>query len=229
MLLGGGQTGEHPTVVVGHCDQELGEEVAAVGGQMQESGPPVGWQPPPLQQPPRLQVVDGSSFAATRSIPGDIETPPAEIARRTVADDAVMLVDVCIQWALGQAGAWGEADLVIGLHEVGSGETFRVPMPLVTYLQGDRGQRVSNTRLLTRVPSAVVRADLAAATDTQSRLAVTHVALAALLQWFGVAEPREIGADGTLLVGAWGSGYDVARWAREYGVASQPHRPSSAP
>ena len=68
MLLGGGQTGEHPTVVIGHCDQELGEEVAAVGGQMQESGPPVGWQQPPLQQPPRLQVVDERDEPACRDV-----------------------------------------------------------------------------------------------------------------------------------------------------------------
>lgn len=82
---------------------------------------------------------------------------------------------------------------------------------------------VVGTRRLSGRPRAATVADLAAVDTQQRRLAVTYQALAVLFQWFGLAEPRQLRPDGTIVPTQFqGSKVpDVIRWAGRFGVNAE--------
>ena len=165
--------------------------------------------------------VDGAAFAAKRFVRPESETG---VGRRELADDTVLLADACLQWALRQAGSWGQADVTIGLVDAEAAPGQLTEPLTLTATVHDNQRRVPNTRRLLRTPSAVVSADLATAGSTQARLAVTHAALSALLHWFGVAQADELAADGTIITHRWeGNPSEIELWATNWNVASQLH------
>lgn len=158
---------------------------------------------------------DGSAFAAT---PVELNTGNAGgIGVVTLVDDMTAIVDACLSWTLRQTGTWGTADVVCGLRDGAApdGDLSR-PAELVDYSHG-QSRRIRRTRRLDRPPTATASVDLADCATAQGRLAATAAAAAALLQWFGVAEPPQIALDGTVRTHEWGDARarDVKHWADE--------------
>ncbi|GAA1836000.1 hypothetical protein GCM10009795_096480 [Nocardioides hankookensis] len=167
---------------------------------------------------------DGRVFVATpitrRSSRSDGE---GAIGNLTLADDSIMLTDLCVSWASHQAGAWGVADLVIGIAH--RGETtglFKPPLTL-HYVVHNELRRVPDTRPVREPVQAVTTADLAAGGDQLGRLQVAHDVLTVLLHHFGIAETVHLEQDGTVVSWAWtGREDDVEKWARGRNL---PHHP----
>lgn len=163
---------------------------------------------------------DGTAFAAT-----PVETNTGDdggIGAVTLADDMILIVNLCLSWTLRQTGAWGSADLLSGLRDgrVPDGQ-LSAPMALVDYASGG-SRRLPATRLVHRPPSATTTVDLASADSVQGRLAASSRAAAGVLQWFGVPEPAQVAPDGTVRTDEWETltSREVAVWAAEHGVPS---------
>jgi len=166
--------------------------------------------------------VDGSAFAAT---PVALNTTDKgtglEIGELTVVDDGILVIDRVLQWCSHQAGAWGTATVVLGLadNDVGS-----LPSPLqLVVADGPRVIRRKGTRSPTdRVRTSTV-ADLANTGTLQQRLSVAHAALSGLLQWFGIAEPRQIKPDGTIVPSEFTMSHyrRVEKWATNHDVPAE--------
>ena len=163
---------------------------------------------------------DGSAFAAT---PVELNTGAdgGGIGETTLVDDLVVLVDACLSWTIRQAGAWGNADLLAGLRDgpAPDGKLSR-PTELVTTAYGQTRRR-SGTRRLDKPPTVTVSIDLATADTHRGRIAATGSAAAAILQWFGLPEAKQIAPDGTLRTSQWvGANQErrIADWADAYDI-----------
>lgn len=115
-----------------------------------------------------------------------------------------------------QVGAWGLATVVIGIHTRDDAIDSREPLQLI--FGGNRTVRLSGTRPLYAPPIAEVTVDLAFAETFQQRLSISHVTLSSLMQWFGIAEPAQITAEGELVALEWWDHRMAEDWARLYGV-----------
>ncbi len=117
--------------------------------------------------------VDGSAFAAapvaTNTQDGGDGT---QVGEATLAEDTVLTINACLEWVTRQAGAWGEADVVIGLLDptAAPGELMQ-PLTIVGRRYGVLG-RLPRSRLVRAAPEAVTSADLGAAERLQDRLGV---------------------------------------------------------
>ncbi len=156
---------------------------------------------------------DGSAFAAT---PVELNTgEDGGIGVVTLVDDMTAIADACLSWTLHQTGTWGTADIVCGLRDGAAPDgALSRPAELVDYSHG-QSRRLRRTRRLHRPPTATTTTDLADCVTPQGRLAATAAAAAALLQWFGVAEPPQIAPDGTVRTHEWGDAREreVEQWA----------------
>jgi hypothetical protein len=170
--------------------------------------------------------VDGAAFAAKQVQP--TRRDPVErtqIGDIELVDDLIVAVDVVLRWCAHRAGAWGTATVTCGLvHADTDDGGFASPLTLVR--SGQFGvERYPGTRLLTGVPASSVVADLAAVESVQERLAVTYLAVSSMLQWFGVAEPEQLRADGTIVPANFDmTNYrevEVERWARDHNVHAE--------
>jgi hypothetical protein len=160
--------------------------------------------------------VDGSSFVATPIAARTEEDASRNVGEITLADDGILLVDVAVRWAAHSVGAWGMATVVAGLADAPEGNG--VISDTVTLVESDdaKVRRIHGTRQLAVAPRTSTVVDLRAAGNIQQRLAVTYRVLAGLLQWFGLAEPRQLLPDGTIVPAEFRmSNYrEVERWAR---------------
>jgi hypothetical protein len=165
--------------------------------------------------------IDGGAFAA---VPIGLRSTGDEDGRQvgelTLVDDGILLMDLALRWCAAEAGGWGTARVVMGFMDadVEDGVLGR-PIELV---QSDTGtvHRVRPSRTLTgRVRSETV-ADLSDTLTVQQRLSVLYQSLAGLLHWFGLPEPAQILADGTLVPRQFTmSRYrDAEAWATANGV-----------
>ncbi|WP_298462668.1 helix-turn-helix domain-containing protein [uncultured Cellulomonas sp.] len=166
--------------------------------------------------------IDGTSFAATPvAFNTQDDADGSQVGDVTLAEDTVLAVNACLTWTVRQAGAWGAADVLIGLvdADAADGELTR-PVTLVGVRHGDL-VRIGD-RKVPVAPEAVTVADLAVAGQPQGRLLVAHDALAVLLHNFGIAEPAQLAADGTVVTETWNlDPREVERWARDHGVTSR--------
>lgn len=165
--------------------------------------------------------VDGSSFAA---LPSAARTAADQASRGvgeiTFVSDGLMLTDICVLWTERQVGAWGSATAVMGMFDADSddGRPAR-PLQLVSFEFNNEPRRISGTRLLVEAPRAQSTVDLAAVDTTQRRFVVAHHLLAGVLQWFGLAEPRQVRRDGSLESRQWGrASSQVEQWAQQWDV-----------
>jgi len=135
-----------------------------------------------------------------------------------LVEDTILEVDETATWAVRQVGAWGVATVVIGIYTRDGRLDAKEPFELIG---GSEGLHISGTRRLLQIPRAEITADLAAVDTMQQRLVVAHQALSALLQWFGIPEPAQIAADGSLRPQQWGMSYyrQVEAWATDHDVA----------
>ncbi|RNL60373.1 ATP-binding protein [Nocardioides marmoriginsengisoli] len=168
--------------------------------------------------------VDGRAFVATPIVTNTSREDPACIGERTLADDTILLTDLALSWASHQAGAWGGADVVVGIAEQGltTGE-FDPPLTLQA-ASNDGLHRIRGTRAIRRPIQSESTADLAEAADPPGRLRAARDALTVLLHHFGIAEPTQLEADGTIVGWGWGDRrQQVERWARDRGVPFRLH------
>jgi len=163
---------------------------------------------------------DGSAFAAT---PVELNTGDGQgVGVVALVDDMTCLADACLSWTLRLAGSWGTADMVSGLRDgqADDGALSR-PAELVDYRHG-QSSRLRRTRSLRRPPTSVVSGDLAGCDTVRGRLVTAASAAGSVLQWFGIPEPPQIAADGTIRTNEWGStqrARDVERWADARGIS----------
>ena len=144
--------------------------------------------------------IDGGAFAA---VPIGLRTTGEEDARQvgeiTLVDDGILLMDLALRWCAAEAGAWGTARVVMGFIDAdGPDGVLGRPIELV---QSDTGtvHRIRPSRTVAgRVRSETV-ADLSVTLTVQQRLSVLHQSLAGLLHWFGLPEPAQILADGSIV------------------------------
>jgi len=167
---------------------------------------------------------DGAAFAAC---PVDQHTSGEPAGRQlgefTLVDDGFLLVDVAMRWCAHQAGNWGTATVVIGLVDADTEDgSLGEAVEMVNWAGGGI-RRIPGTRRLSGRPHAATVADLAAVDTQQRRLAVTYQALAVLFQWFGLAEPRQLRPDGTIVPAQFQGRKvpDVIRWAGRFGVNAE--------
>lgn len=169
--------------------------------------------------------VDGSAFAATQvGVRNSGDTSDRDVGVLTLVDETILLVDVGLRWAAEEAGAWGTATVVIGFTDSDSADGSLIdPVQLVRSVYGEV-RRCPGTRPVDGRPSAESVADLAAVDTVQQRLAVSYQAAAGLLQWFGLAEPDQLKADGTIVLGGYSGSQSTQayRWAKRYAVETEP-------
>lgn len=168
--------------------------------------------------------IDGGAFVA---VPIGLRTTGEEDARQvgeiTLVDDGILLMDLALRWCAAEAGAWGTARVVMGFIDAdGPGGVLG---RLIELVQSDTGtvHRVRPSRTVTgRVHSETV-ADLGVTLTVQQRLSVLHQALAGLLHWFGLPEPAQILADGSIVPRQFTmSRYREAEaWATANGVSAE--------
>jgi hypothetical protein len=151
------------------------------------------------------------------------EEDARQVGEITLVDDGILLMDLALRWCAAEAGAWGTARVVMGFIDAdGPGGVLGRPIELV---QSDTGtvHRVRPSRTVTgRVHSETV-ADLGVTLTVQQRLSVLHQALAGLLHWFGLPEPAQILADGSIVPRQFTmSRYREAEaWATANGVSAE--------
>lgn len=179
-------------------------------------------------EPPHWAAVelylDGSAFVTTAVATRSFGKPDERrVGYMTLVDDAIIAVDHCLQWTAHQAG-WGTATVVLGLHDADSTFAGEVAAPIALYAgDSETPRQMTGTRPARTAPRATTVADLAFVDTVQRRLAVTHTALGRLLNWFAVAEPRELRRDGSISLHDWGHDYRRAeQWARANGVSTRP-------
>lgn len=168
--------------------------------------------------------IDGGAFAA---LPIGFQSTDDDDGRQvgevTLVDDGILLVDLVLRWCAAEAGAWGTARVIMGFIDANSEDgDIKTPIELVT---ADNGtvRRVRPSRTVSgRVRSETV-ADLSATLTMQDRLAVLHQSLAMLLHWFGLPEPTQVLADGTLVPQLFARTFhrDAEAWATANNVATQ--------
>lgn len=168
---------------------------------------------------PREQYVelyaDGRAFAATAiTARTDDEGDQRALGELTLADDALMLVDLVVSWAAHQAGAWGEAEAVVGL-ERSTADEFVQPVAIHEVAGGDL-RRIAGTRPVRGPLRSSTSVDLSAGSTQLGRLAAARDVLTVLLHHFGISEPRQLEPDGRIVPSAWKRHErQVERWARE--------------
>lgn len=143
----------------------------------------------------------GAFFAAIpvgESAEGDAGAQ--QVSQFALLDAIFSLVGTGCRWMSRQVGAFGLATAEVGLR-VGGLHPLR-GLELVTSDVG-RLQRVADTRAVRPPASATLSLDLGAAITHQEFLAVTYQAAAALLQHFGVPEPAQFTADGSIAQQHW--------------------------
>lgn len=168
---------------------------------------------------PREQYVelyaDGRAFAATAVVARTNEKGElGALGELTLSDDAIMLVDLVVSWAAHQAGAWGEAEAVVGLVGSASDE-FVQPVTIHAVVGGDL-RRLAGTRPVRGPLRSSTSVDLSAGSTQLGRLAAARDVLTVLLHHFGISEPRQVEPDGRIVPWAWQRHEgQVERWARE--------------
>ncbi len=144
--------------------------------------------------------VDGGVFAAVPiALRSTGEEDGREVGEITLVDDGILLMDLSLRWCAAEAGAWGAARVVMGFLDADAADgVLDRPIELV---QSDTGtvHRIRPSRTVTGPVRSETVADLSATLTMQQRLSVLHQALAGLLHWFGLPEPAQILADGTLV------------------------------
>jgi hypothetical protein len=166
--------------------------------------------------------VDGAAFVATqlhKSGNGTVDV----VRVIELVDTSILATDASLSWTVRQGGAWGMADLVIGLIDAELTDDA-LSRPVALGEDSSRGLRpTAKTRLLRRPPSAVISVDLTGADTTQGRLQCARNLTALLLQFFGKAVPDQLAADGSLILSAWGrpGRVQIVDWASRNGVGTR--------
>ncbi|KRA30967.1 MULTISPECIES: AlbA family DNA-binding domain-containing protein [unclassified Nocardioides] len=172
--------------------------------------------------------VDGRAFVATPITANSSHEDPACIGERTLADDTIILTDLAVSWSCHQAGAWGTAEIVIGIAKDGllTG-SFDEPLTLQSAENQDL-RRIHGTRPIRGPIQSNSVTDLSEGEDPAGRLRTARDALTVLLHHFGLPEPRQLEADGAILPWGWGDRRrEVERWAKDRGLPCQPIFPNS--
>ncbi|WP_127480199.1 helix-turn-helix domain-containing protein [Nocardioides pantholopis] len=164
---------------------------------------------------------DGRAFAATAVVArSDDEGDHRALGELTLADDALMLVDLVVSWAAHQAGAWGEAEAVVGLVRSASDE-FAQPVTIHAVVGGDL-RRIAGTRSVRGSLRSSTSVDLSAGSTQLGRLAAARDVLTVFLHHFGISEPRQLEPGGRIVPWAWSRHErQVERWARERDLPAQ--------
>lgn len=167
--------------------------------------------------------VDGRAFVATPIEARTSDDSPAAVGELTLTDDAVMLTDLAVSWASHQAGAWGTADLDVGLARKGeSVGVFADPVSIHSTVSGSL-RRIKNSRPVRGPIRASTSADLSVVQNRLDRLRVARDVLTVLLHHFGISEPRQLQPDGAIVLWAWGRSHerDVEAWALDNQIPVQ--------
>lgn len=167
--------------------------------------------------------VDGRAFVATPITANSSREDPACIGERTLADDTIILTDLAVSWSCHQAGAWGTAEIIIGIAKDGQATgSFDEPLTLQSAENQDL-HRIRGTRPIRGPIQSNSVTDLSVGADAAGRLRAARDALTVLLHHFGLAEPRQLDADGAILPWGWGDRrQEVERWARDGDLPYQP-------
>lgn len=144
--------------------------------------------------------VDGSGYAAMPiSTFNDDDARYLQVIPYAIFESGVLMTDLLTRWVVQRSGSWGSATAAIGLVEPKSGMGMIVnPIALVSDWRSDRVIRISGTREVTGLPRFDSVLDLMAVDGSQQRLSVAYFLLSGLLQWFGLAEPAELNANGEI-------------------------------
>ncbi|MCB9414943.1 MAG: ATP-binding protein [Actinobacteria bacterium] len=172
--------------------------------------------------------VDGRAFVATPITANSSHEDPACIGERTLADDTIILTDLAVSWSCHQAGAWGTAEIVIGITKDGQvAGSFDEPLTLQSAEEHGL-HRIRGTRPIRGPIQSHSVIDLSEGEDPAGRLQAARDALTVLVHHFGLPEPRQLEADGALLPWGWGDRRrEVERWAIARGLPYQPMYPNS--
>lgn len=164
--------------------------------------------------------LDGRAFVASELEFGTSgQRDPAVIGDQTLNADVLNAVHLTTSWAVDHAGAWGTAEIIVGIASHRPEGREGLPPKLYTH-EGGLLARLPGSRVPREPIRTTTATDLATCTDNQGRFAAAHHAHAALLHHFGIAEPRHLLPDGTVVATEWGRTRDthVTAWATDQGV-----------
>jgi hypothetical protein len=167
--------------------------------------------------------VDGTVFAATPLKGRQADEEFGSVQDLDLVDDAIALADLALEWCPRRAGSYGTATAVIGFADAASpdltGTIEGRPVVLFNSSTVSPG-RIPRTRPVPVTAEAKTVVDLASVGGNQDRMIVTYWLLRGILQWFGIAEPRQVTHYGALVLPAFSHSMrrQVEVWAQRLGV-----------